>query len=166
MGKLPAGLAETLQGYVEQMRVTLRPGSMPHIERTLREFALWLRAQAPEVTAVRDLRRAHIEHYKRHVAQKPNLAAGDCPSARSRVNSRRCGSAWSGWPSGTARTLPARTLMFPGDVPKLDDPLPRFIDDGAAKKLIQAARASDDPFARLAVIPRPHRASDAVSSWT
>ena len=41
--------------------------------------------------------------------------------------------------------------MFPGDVPKLDDPLPRFIDDGAAKKLIQAARVSEDPFARLAV---------------
>ena len=41
--------------------------------------------------------------------------------------------------------------MFPGDVPKLDDPLPRFIDDGAAKKLIGAARASDDPFVRLAV---------------
>ena len=41
--------------------------------------------------------------------------------------------------------------MFPGDVPKLDDPLPRFIDDGAAKKLIGAARATDDPFARLAV---------------
>jgi hypothetical protein len=41
--------------------------------------------------------------------------------------------------------------MFPGDVPKLDDPLPRFIDDGAAKKMIQAARVTDDPFARLAV---------------
>ena len=38
-----------------------------------------------------------------------------------------------------------------GDVPKLDDPLPRFIDDGAAKKLVQAARKTDDPFARLVV---------------
>ncbi|MGH2836669.1 MAG: tyrosine-type recombinase/integrase, partial [Solirubrobacteraceae bacterium] len=38
---VPVRLAETLQGYVEQMRVALRPGSMPHIERTLREFALW-----------------------------------------------------------------------------------------------------------------------------
>ena len=28
--------------------------------------------------------------------------------------------------------------MFPGDVPKLDDPLPRLINDGAAKKLIEA----------------------------
>ena len=34
------------------------------------------RDQAPEVTAVRDLRRAHIERYKRHVAQKPNLRGG------------------------------------------------------------------------------------------
>jgi Phage integrase family len=33
----------------------------------------------------------------------------------------------------------------------LHRPLPRFIDDGAAAKLLQAARADHDPFARLAV---------------
>lgn len=148
---VPDRLADTLQGYVEQMRVTLRPNSMPHIERTLREFALWLRDQAPEVTAVRDLRRAHIERYKRHVAQKPNLRGGRLSKrtiagelSTLRICLERLGE-WDG------EDAPARTLMFPGDVPKLDDPLPRFIDDGAAKKLIQAARASDDPFARLAV---------------
>ena len=148
---VPARLAETLQGYVEQMRVTLRPNSMPHIERTLREFALWLRDQAPEVKAVRDLRRAHIERYKRHVAQKPNLRGGRLSKrtiagelSTLRICLERLGE-WDG------EDAPARTLMFPGDVPKLDDPLPRFIDDGAAKKLIGAARATDDPFARLAV---------------
>jgi hypothetical protein len=73
---VPPRLAETLQSYVEQMRVTLRPNSIPHIERTLREFALWLRDQAPAVNAVRDLRRAHIERYKRYVAQKSNLRGG------------------------------------------------------------------------------------------
>jgi integrase len=148
---VPARLAQTLQGYVEQMRVTLRPGSMPHIERTLREFALWLTDQAPEVTAVRDLRRVHIERYKRHVAQKPNLRGGRLSKrtiagelSTLRICLERLGE-WDG------EDAPARTLMFPGDVPKLDDPLPRFIDDGAAKKLIQAARGIDDPFARLAV---------------
>ena len=147
----PATLAETLRGYVEQMRVTLRPGSMPHIERTLREFALWLRDQAPEVTAVRDLRRVHIERYKRHVAQKPNLRGGRLSKrtiAGELSTLRICLERLAEWDGEDA---PARTLMFPGDVPKLDDPLPRFIDDGAAKKLIQAARAIDDPFARLAV---------------
>jgi len=148
---VPARLADTLQGYVEQMRLTLRPNSMPHIERTLREFALWLRDHAPEVTAVRDLRRAHIERYKRHVAQKPNPRGGQLSKrtiagelSTLRICLERLGE-WDG------EDAPARTLMFPGDVPKLDDPLPRFIDDGAAKKLIQAARASDGPFARLAV---------------
>lgn len=148
---VPSRLAETLQGYVEQMRVTLRPNSMPHIERTLREFALWLRDQAPEVSAVRDLRRAHIERYKRHLAQKPNLRGGRLSKrtlAGELSTLRICLERLGEW---DAEDAPARTLMFPGDVPKLDDPLPRFIDDGAAKKLIQAARATDDPFARLAV---------------
>ena len=148
---VPPRLAETLQGYVEQMRVTLRPNSMPHIERTLREFALWLRDQGPEVNAVRDLRRCHIERYKRHVAQKPNLRGGRL-SKRTIAGElsalRICLERLAEWDGEDG---PARTLMFPGDVPKLDDPLPRFIDDGAAKKLIQAARATDDPFARLAV---------------
>ena len=144
-------LADTLQGYVEQMRVTLRLSSIPHVEGTLREFALWLTDQAPEVQAVRDLRRSHIERYKRHLAERPNRR-GQQLSKRTiagalgtlRICLERLGE-WDG------EDTPARTLMFPGDVPKLDDPLPRFIDDGAAKKLIGAARATDDPFARLVV---------------
>jgi site-specific recombinase XerD len=148
---VPARLAETLQGYVEQMRVTLRPSSVPHVEGTLREFALWLRDRAPEVQAVRDLRRSHIERYKRHLAERPNRR-GQRLSKRTiagalgtlRICLERLGE-WRG------EDAPVRTLMFPGDVPKLDDPLPRFIDDGAAKKLIEAARATDDPFARLVV---------------
>jgi hypothetical protein len=148
---VPARLSETLQGYVEQMRVALRPGSMPPIERTLREFGLWLRDRAPEVTAVRDLRRAHIERYKRHVAEKPNLRGGRLSKrtiAGELSTLRICLERLAEWDREDA---PARTLMFPGDVAKLDDRLPRFIDDGAAKKLIGAGRATDDPFARLAV---------------
>ncbi len=148
---VPPPLAETLQGYVEQMRVTLRPSSVPHVEGTLRQFALWLTAQAPEVQAVRDLRRSHIERYKRHLAQRPN-SCGQRLSKRTIAGAlgtlRICLERLAEWGGVDA---PARTLMFPGDVPKLDDPLPRFIDDGAAKKLIEAARASDDPFARLVV---------------
>ena len=148
---VPARLAETLQGYVEQMRVTLRPSSVPHVEGTLREFALWVRDRAPDVQAVRDLRRSHIERYKRHLAERPNRRGQRC-SKRTiagalgtlRICLERLGE-WGG------EDAPVRTLMFPGDVPKLDDPLPRFIDDGAAKKLIEAARATDDPFARLVV---------------
>ncbi len=148
---VPARLAETLQSYVEQMRVTLRPSSVPHVEGTLREFALWLRDRAPDVQAVRDLRRSHIERYKRHLAERPNRRGQRCSKrtiagalSTLRICLERLGE-WGG------EDAPVRTLMFPGDVPKLDDPLPRFIDDGAAKKLIEAARATDEPFARLVV---------------
>jgi integrase/recombinase XerD len=41
--------------------------------------------------------------------------------------------------------------MFPGDLPLRDDPLPRFLDDAAFTKLLQATRAADDPFVRLCV---------------
>jgi integrase len=148
---VPPRLAATLEGYVEQMRVSLRPGSIVHIERVLREFALWLAAHAPEVGAVADLRRCHIERYKRHLAERPG-SRGRRPAKRTlagdlgtlRICLERLGE-WQG------EDAPTRMLMFPGDVPKLDDPLPRFIDDGAAAKLLRAARACEDPFARLAV---------------
>ena len=40
---------------------------------------------------------------------------------------------------------PARVLLFPGDFPLLDQPLPRFLDDAAAAKLLRAARADAGP---------------------
>lgn len=41
---VPPRLAVTLQGYVEQMRLSLRASSLFPIDRVLREFALWLTA--------------------------------------------------------------------------------------------------------------------------
>jgi integrase len=148
---VPPRLSATLESYVEQMRLSLRPSSMRHVERVLREFALWLTEQAPEVTAVADLRRAHIERYKRVLAETPNTR-GQRSTKRTlaaqlstlRVCLERLGE-WHG------EDAPTRMLMFPGDVPKLDDPLPRFIDDGAAAKLLRAARECDDLFARLTI---------------
>lgn len=54
-------LAATLQGYIEQMRLSLRASTMVRVEGVVREFAGWLAVEAPEVGAVADLRRAHIE---------------------------------------------------------------------------------------------------------
>jgi site-specific recombinase XerD len=47
--------------------------------------------------------------------------------------------------------VPSRILVFAGDLPLRDDPLPRFLDDAAAAKLLQTARNDPDPFVRLAV---------------
>jgi hypothetical protein len=68
---VPPRLRATFEGYIEQTRLSLRPATMVRVEAVLREFAGWLTAQAPEVGAVGDLRRAHIERYKRHLADRP-----------------------------------------------------------------------------------------------
>jgi integrase len=41
--------------------------------------------------------------------------------------------------------------VLPSDFPIAGEPLPRFLDDAAAAKLLQAARADEDPFVRLTV---------------
>jgi len=41
--------------------------------------------------------------------------------------------------------------MFTGDLPIIDKPLPRFLDDAAAAKLRRATRADTDPLSRLIV---------------
>jgi integrase len=148
---VPLRLRATLEGYIEQMRLSLRPATMVRIEAVLREFAGWLAAQAPEVGAVADLRRAHIERYKRHLANRPAARGGRLSKIALAVHLgalRVCLERLSEWDGDDA---PTRVLMFPGDIPRRDEPLPRFIDDGAAAKLLRAAREHPDPFTRLAV---------------
>jgi integrase len=41
--------------------------------------------------------------------------------------------------------------VFIGDLPIIDKPLPRFLDDAAAAKLLRIARADPEPLSRLIV---------------
>jgi site-specific recombinase XerD len=148
----PPQLRATLEGYIDQMRLSLRPATMVRVEAVLREFAVWLTTHAPEVTAVRDLRRAHIESYKRHLAQRPSVRGtgrlSNIGLAEQLGTLRVCLDRLSEWDGEDA---PSRVLMFAGDIPRRDQPLPRFIDDAAAARLLRAAREHPDPFTRLAV---------------
>lgn len=49
---------------------------------------------------------------------------------------------------------PVRPLVFVGDLPIVDKPLPRFLDDPSAAKLLRVARADSDPLARLVCVER------------
>ncbi|WP_239656539.1 tyrosine-type recombinase/integrase [Mycobacterium riyadhense] len=124
---------------------------MVRVEGVLREFAGWLAANAPEVLCVADLRRAHIEAYKLHLSTRPSARGGRLSKtglAEHLGTLRTCFERLTEWDGDD---IPARVLMFPGDLPLRDDPLPRFLDDAAFTKLLQAARADDDPFVRLCV---------------
>jgi integrase len=147
---VPPRLAATLPGYIEQLRLSLRASTMVRVEGVLREFAGWLAREAPDVGCVAELRRAHIEAYKLHVGTRPSARGGQLKTGLIEQIGvlRNCFERLTEW---DGEDVPARVLVFSGDQPRRDDPLPRFLDDGAAAKLLQAARANPDPFVRLTV---------------
>ena len=117
-------LAATLTGYIAQTRLSLRASTMVRVEGVLREFAGWLAAHAPEVVCVADLRRAHIEAYKLHLSIRPSARGGRLSKtslAEHLGTLRTCFDRLTEWDGDD---IPARVLVFPGDLPLRDDPLP------------------------------------------
>jgi len=145
-------IAAVAQRYVAQITLSLRPATVKHIEHDLREFATWLAHEHPTVATCAELQRHHIEQYKAWVAAKPGRYTGkplNRLSIKNRLINLHCFfdriTEW-GYPNP-----PQRPLIFAGDIPLVDKPLPRFLDDAAATKLMRTARADPDPLSRLIV---------------
>jgi integrase len=148
----PPRLTETARRYLSQIELSLRPSTVHSAEQAIRELATFLSREAPEVNCFADLTRDHIEAYKSNLASRPRATGGGTlhrHSVRAHLTTLRCFfdriTEW-GYPDA-----PSRPLIFAGDLPIPDQPLPRFLDDAASAKLLRAARADPDPFARLVV---------------
>ncbi len=143
--------AATARRYLDQIELSLRPSSVADAERSLRELGVFLARHAPEVTGVAEVTRDHVEAYKRWLASRPRHGGGTLHrhTIRGRLLTLRCFfERIAEWDYTDA---PARHLIFGFDLPIADQPLPRFLDDAAFSKLLRAARADPDPFARLVV---------------
>ena len=146
------GFAEAAQRYVAQVDLSLAPSTVKHIEHDLREFGTWLTPAHPDVVTCADLNRAHIEDYKAWVGAKHGRYTAkplNRVSIKNRLINLHCFfdriTEW-GYPNP-----PQRPLIFAGDLPIVDKPLPRFLDDAAATKLMRTSRADADPLSRLIV---------------
>ena len=114
----------------------------------LREFGQWLILRFPDVASSADLEQSHIEAYKTWLVTTPRKCAGGKPLNRVSVKNALINlhcffdriTDW-GYPNP-----PQRPLVFAGDLPIIDKPLPRFLDDAAAAKLLRTARQDTDPF--------------------
>ena len=118
----------------------------------VRQFAGFLVAADPPVTRIADVGRPHIEAVKAHISvrggYKTNatlskttigMRLGHLHAFFHRINT---------WGYDDA---PSRIPIMLGDKPIRDKPLPRFLDDPSAAKLLQAARNLPEQFDRLAV---------------
>lgn len=148
---VPPSLDKTTHRYLAQIELSLRPSSVRIAEQALRELAIFLTREAPEVTSFADLGRTHIEAYKSWLASRPRVGGGTLHrhTIRGHLSTLRCFfERISEWDYPDA---PPRPLIFAGDLPILDQPLPRFLDDATSTKLLRAARTDPDPFTRLAI---------------
>lgn len=144
-------LRSTAMRYLDQIGLTLRPGSVRGAESVLREFASFIVRRDGGHTCWADVQRADIEAYKAWLSERPAQRSAKLHrhTIRERLGKLRCfferTLEW-GWDD-----VPPRVPVFAGDFPIADERLPRFLDDGAAAKLLVAARAHHDPFTRLTV---------------
>lgn len=144
--------SEVARRYVAQVELSLRPSTAKHIEHDLREFGTFMADAFPNIETCTELERHHIETYKSWVTTKHGRYTGkplDKISVKNRLINLHCFfdriTEW-GYPNP-----PQRPLIFAGDLPIIDKPLPRFLDDASAAKLMRRSRADSDPLSRLIV---------------
>lgn len=145
-------MTATMRRYLTQVAISLRPSSVQVIDTTLRQLAGFLVAEHPQVTTVAGISRQHIEAFKSWLAARAGYR-------KQRSLSRTT----LGMRMGHLRAfferiaewdyddVPPRIPVFASDRPLKDRPLPKFLDDPAAAKMMTAARALPDRFDRLAV---------------
>jgi integrase len=143
-------LAATMRRYLVQLTTFLAPGSVDAADMTLRQLAGWL-AGYTEVTVVADIARSHFEDYKVWLAARPGTKAPTLAKNTQRQRLRMIRVfferliEWD-WPDA-----PRRNPILHGDIPPRPEPLPKFLDDRDAARLMTAAHAHPDPRTRLVV---------------
>lgn len=143
-------LVATFRRYLIQLTTFLAPRSVDAADQTLRQFSRWL-VTATDVRAVGEIKRSHFEDYKVWLASQPGARGGLMAKNTQRQRLRMIKICferlieWE-WPDA-----PGRNPILSGDIPPRPEPLPKFLSDQDAAKLMAAARAHRLPRYRLVV---------------
>jgi integrase len=146
-----SSLVETIEDYLGQLSLSLRPQSVVSYMSDLKIFAIFIAEHHPEVCGAGDLERRHVESFKRHMATAQSTTGRRLSTAtvRRRLSTLRMFleriTEW-GWDDA-----PSRPLVFAGDLPKRDEALPKFLDDASFAAFMRAARSEPRPLLRLAI---------------
>jgi integrase len=144
-------LAATMLAYLAQISVSMRPNSVRSAEADLRIFAGFVIGHDPALGCVADVERSHVEAFK--LWQRAQTGRTGKPfketSFRRRMSLLKMFFIriieWE-WDDA-----PPRVPIFFGDVPKRDESLPKFLDDGDYAKFMRALAEEPTLFRRLAV---------------
>ena len=144
-------LASTMGRYLGQIATILAPASVDAADLSLRQFARYLIDHEPHIDSIAAVDRDVAEDYKVWLAAQPghNGQGLSVNSRRQRLGMVRAFFEriieWD-WPDA-----PARNPLILGDLPAKPEPLPKFLTDRDAARLMAAAKSDPDPRRRLVV---------------
>jgi integrase len=143
-------MASTMATYLDQLSVSARPATVGAFDIALRFFAGRVTEADLTCRSVADVQRHHVEDFKKWQAARPGKKGTlSVTTIRHRL--------------GLLRTFferiiewgyddaPARVPIFPGDFPKADEPLPKFLDDPTMARFMVAVAGDPNQRRRLMI---------------
>ncbi|HET7475853.1 MAG TPA: site-specific integrase [Dermatophilaceae bacterium] len=144
-------LVATMRRYLHQCSLSLRASSVVLFDTTLRQFAASLLTADPPVTRVRDINREHVEAYKEQLADRPGYRGKPLTKTTLGMRMGHLSTFFTRIIEWDYDDAPTRVPVYRSDRPRLDKPLPKFLDDAQAAAFMTAARNLPDPLDRLIV---------------
>jgi site-specific recombinase XerD len=135
-------MAATMGRYLRQISTFLAPASVVVADNALRQLALWALANTG-IETVAQFSRNDIEDFKVWLSDRPGMkGALSANTHRQRLRTLRAFFEriieWD-W-----QDAPVRNPILNGEIPKKPEPLPKFLDDRDAAKVMAAARSAPD----------------------
>ena len=143
-------VAATIGRYLIQLSTFLAPRTVESDDNTLRQLARWLVAET-DVNAIAGITRTHVEDYKVWLSTQPGAKGAHLAKNTQRRRLREIRIFFERLIEWDWEDAPRRNPLFYGDIPPRTDPLPKFLNDQDAAKLMKAARAHRLPRYRLVV---------------
>lgn len=145
-------MVATMHAYLAQLAVSSRPGTVDAASLSLRHLAAYLTATDSTCTSVAAIERHHIEAYKVALAARPGKGDNTTLSAQTiRHNLGMLRTFFERVIDWDYSDAPRRVPIFTGDLPKADEPTPKFLDDPTAAKFMAALATDPDRRRRLIV---------------
>jgi site-specific recombinase XerD len=141
-------MADTLARYLDQVATVLAPNSVTAADLALRQFARWL-LEHTDVRAIAAIDRGHVEDYKVWLADQPGVRGDGLSATTQRQRLHMLHMFFERVIEWDWADAPTRNPIISGDIPPRREPLPKFLDDRDAARLMAAARAATDPRDRL-----------------
>lgn len=174
-GRTAPGIVATFERFLDDMKTIRAPGTVNSYRVSLRRFGDWLGEYAPSLQSVAELRRTHIEAYKRAVKE---MRCGDYTNVGQEFRTVNVGEPLSRAHQVRAlscvRVLcehidaleyperPGRKLWVRGDTPRLDEELPRAIPDADWRLLVDTVERLTLDLAAEYKLPQPFERLRAI----